>query len=115
MNEDRTQELTKELSDSEKLAFLIEEALANRVWQAEISTRLATVEAFVEDRSRDTRPLLNLIHKEVADLGQSVNHMKQSIRDIRGDIRVFRDEAWRDKYDRQDLTDRVEVLEQRLQ
>jgi len=113
MNEDRTQELTKELSDSEKLAFLVEEALANRAWQQEVSARLAKVESFVEDRSRDTRPMLELIHKEVADLGQSVNHLKQSVRDIRGDIRIFREDAWREKHERQDLADRIEALEQR--
>jgi hypothetical protein len=85
MNEDETQELTKELSDSEKLAFLVEEALANRTWQAEMRTRLAKVEAFVDERSRETRPMLELIVKEMADLGQSV-------KEIRTDLKLLRQE-----------------------
>lgn len=106
MNEDSTQELTKELSDSEKLAFLVEEAIANRAWQAEMRTRLEKVETFVDERSRETRPILELIVKEVADLGQSV-------KEIRTDLKLLRQEMWHEKRERADLEERVTTLEAR--
>lgn len=113
MNEDGTQELTKEFSDSEKLAFLVEEAIANRAWQAEVRTwqvemrsRLERVETFVDERSRETRPMLELIVKEVADLGQSV-------KEIRTDLKLLRQEMWHEKRERADLEERVTTLEAR--
>jgi hypothetical protein len=106
MNEDKTQELTKELSDSEKLAFVVEELLAQRAWQAQISTRLEKVEAFVDERSRETRPMLELIVKEVADLGQSV-------KEIRADLRVQGNEDWQWKREFVELAERVAALENR--
>lgn len=106
MNEDSTQELTKELSDSEKLAFLVEEAIANRAWQAEMRSRLERVETFVDERSRETRPILELIVKEVAELGQSV-------KEIRTDLKLLRQEMWHEKRERADLEERVTTLEAR--
>lgn len=106
MNEDGTQELTKELSDSEKLAFLVEEAIANRAWQAEMRSRLERVETFVDERSRETPPILELIVKEVADLGQSV-------KEIRTDLKLLRQEMWHEKRERADLEERVTTLEAR--
>jgi hypothetical protein len=106
MNEDRTAELSKDLSDSEKLAFLIEEAMTNREWRAEISARLAKVETFVEERSREIRPILELILKAVADLGQSV-------KEIRANIRILRDGEWRKKREMVELADRRAALESR--
>jgi len=106
MNEDSTKELSKDMSDSEKLAFLIEEAIANREWRTEISTRLAKVETFVEDRSRETRPIMERILKEIADLGQSV-------KEIRADIRILRDEDWRKKRELADFDDRITARESR--
>lgn len=106
MNEDSTQELTKELSDSEKLAFLVEEAIATRAWQAEMRTRLEKVETFVDERSRETRPMLELIVKAVADLGQSV-------KEIRTDLKLLRQEMWHEKRERADLEERITTLEAR--
>ncbi len=70
MSEVTTAELNKELTDSEKLAFLVKEAIANREWQMEMRTwqsdasaRLVRLEASAEDRSRETRPILELIVK----------------------------------------------------
>lgn len=106
MNEDSTQELTKELSDGEKLAFLVEEAIANRAWQAEMRSRMERVETFVDERSRETRPILELIVKEVAELGQSV-------KEIRTDLKLLRQEMWHEKRERADLEERVTTLEAR--
>lgn len=55
-----TQALTKDLTDSEKLDWLIR-------FISIMDSRLQKVEAFVDDRSRDTRPMLELVHKEIAD------------------------------------------------
>ena len=106
MYEDSTQELINELSDSEKLAFLVEEAIANRARQAEMCTQLERVETFVDERSRETRPILELIVKEVAELGQSV-------KEIRADLRVQRNEDWQWKREFMELADRVTALETR--
>lgn len=113
MNEDRTAELTKDMSDSEKLAFIVAELIANRewqmevrAWQADMSARMAKVETFVEERSRETRPILELILKEVADLSQSV-------REIRTDLKLLREEMWKEKRERAELADRVAALESR--
>ncbi len=51
---------TKNLTTDEKLDLIISDL-------ADVKARLGKVEAFVEDHQRDTRPLLNLIHKELAD------------------------------------------------
>ena len=106
MNEDSTREPTKDLSDSEKLAFVVEELIAQRAWQAQVSARLEKVEAFVEERSRETRPMLELIVKEVADLGQSV-------KEIRADFRIQRNEDWQWKREFVELAERVAALESR--
>jgi chromosome segregation ATPase len=120
MNEGTTAELNKEMSDSDKLAFLVKEAIANREWQMEVrawqadaSARLAKVEAFVEERSRETRPMLELIVKEVADLNQSVREIRADIREIRADIRILRTEDWKWKREFLALSDRVGALEDR--
>ncbi|MGH9838041.1 MAG: hypothetical protein ACREEM_04580 [Blastocatellia bacterium] len=55
-----TEDITKDLTDSEKLNLILAELADLREWRAK-------VDAFMEERSRDTRPLLDLIHKEIAD------------------------------------------------
>ncbi len=51
---------TNDLSDSEKLDLILSELSDLRTWRVK-------VDAFIEDRGRDTRPKLELIHKELAD------------------------------------------------
>jgi len=62
-----TEENTKDLTADEKLDLILSELSDMREWRAGVDVRLAKVEAFVDDRSRDTRPMLDLIHKEIAD------------------------------------------------
>jgi hypothetical protein len=106
MNGDSTAELTKDMSDSEKLAFIVAELIANREWQADMSARMTKVETFVEERSRETRPILELILKEVSDLSQSV-------KEIRTDLKLLREEMWKEKRERAELEARVTTLESR--
>lgn len=62
------------------------------------------VDAFIEDRSRDTRPKLDLIHKDVADI-------RDEIVDIRRELKLFREELWQEKKERADLDNRLSRLE----
>ena len=61
------EENTKNLTTDEKLDLLLAESVFVRTELASQGARLAKVEAFIEDRSRDTRPMLDKIYKEVAD------------------------------------------------
>jgi len=54
------EEITKDLTDSEKLNWLIAEF-------SDMKSRIIKMEAFAEERSRDTQPMLGKIHKEIAD------------------------------------------------
>ena len=77
-NEDPSKELTKDLTDSEKLDVIL--------------ARLVRVEAFIEDRARDTNPMLGRIYKEVADLNVSVGRKERDIQLLREDIKNERHE-----------------------
>jgi hypothetical protein len=55
---DRPEETTKDLSDSEMLDLILSRL-------SSVESRLAALE---EDRTRETRPKLDLIHKEIADM-----------------------------------------------
>ena len=54
------EEITKDLTDSEKLNLILAELADMKIWRTK-------VDAFIEDRSRDTQPMLGKIHKEIAD------------------------------------------------
>lgn len=54
------EEITKDLTDSEKLNLILADLADMKIWRAK-------VDAFIEDRSRDTQPMLGKIHKEIAD------------------------------------------------
>ncbi|MDX2044832.1 MAG: hypothetical protein SF097_26710 [Acidobacteriota bacterium] len=54
------EEITKDLTDSEKLNLILAELADFKIWRTK-------VDAFIEDRSRDTQPMLGKIHKEIAD------------------------------------------------
>ncbi len=53
-----SEENTKDLTVDEKLDLLLAE-------MANVQMQLAKLEAFAEDRSRDTRPMLDKIHKKL--------------------------------------------------
>jgi len=71
-------ENTKDLTVDEKLDMVLAELA---FLKADFGARLAKVEAFVEDRSRDTRPMLDKLYKEVADtrieVGEVKSHLKR--------------------------------------
>jgi hypothetical protein len=98
-NEDPTKELTKDLTDSEKLDWLIQAARM-------MDGRLQTVETFVADRARDTNPMLERIYKEVADLNVSVGRIER-------DIQLLREDIHNKRHERVILGKRVTALENR--
>ncbi|MDQ3012814.1 MAG: hypothetical protein M3X11_19165 [Acidobacteriota bacterium] len=70
------EESTKDLTIDEKLDMILSELA---FLKADFGARLVKVEAFVEDRSRDTRPILDKIYKEVADLRIEVKEVKDRV------------------------------------
>ena len=66
------EENTKDLTVNEKLDMILSEL-------AFVKARLVKVEAFVEDRSRDTRPMLDKIYKEVADARLEVKEVRDRV------------------------------------
>ncbi|MEO6726476.1 MAG: hypothetical protein ABIP14_14410 [Blastocatellia bacterium] len=70
------EENTKDLTIDEKLDMVLAELV---FMKADFGARLAKVEVFVEDRSRDTRPMLDKIYKEVADMRIEVKETKDRV------------------------------------
>lgn len=58
---------TKDLSDSEKLNLILAELADSRVWRTNMDAWRAEVSAFIEERSRETKPLLGQIQKEIIE------------------------------------------------
>lgn len=54
------EEITKNLTMDEKLDLVLIEL-------ADVKARVLKLEAFAEERSRDTKPMLGQIHKDIAD------------------------------------------------
>jgi hypothetical protein len=82
--------------------------LSDRQLLEQISRRLAAVESFVEDRSRDTRPLLGQIQKELADFRGEFLDFKQ---EMRHELRMLREDLTAERKQRLVLEDRIEELE----
>ncbi len=60
-------EITKDLTDSEKLNLILADLANVKSELADMKVWRTKVDEFIEDRSRDTQPLLGKIHKEIAD------------------------------------------------
>ena len=95
---DSTKDLSA-LSVDEKLNLLLAD-------MRDIKARLASLEAFAEDRSRDTRPMLERIHQEVAEQGQTLHALRR-------DVELFREDIFNERRARADLAARVAELERR--
>lgn len=90
---------TQDLTDSEKLNLILADL-------GDIKRRLTKLEAFAEDRSRDTRPMLERIHQEVAEQGQTLHALRR-------DVELFREDIFNERRARADLAARVADLERR--
>jgi hypothetical protein len=96
---DLTENLIKELTDSQKLNLILTDL-------ADIKARLVKVEAFIDDKSRDTNPMLERIYKEVAE-------QTRSIREIRNELKLIHERLNYEGRERFDLEGRVAALESR--
>ncbi|MGH9846612.1 MAG: hypothetical protein ACREEM_48555 [Blastocatellia bacterium] len=61
-----TEDITKDLTDSEKLNLIL--------------ARLGALEAITDERSRDTRPLLDSLHEHVDRLGADLQEIKAIVK-----------------------------------
>lgn len=101
-----TEEITKNLTADEKLDLILSRLDG-------IETRLAKVEVFVEDRSRDTRPMLDRIHKDLADTRVELAEMRADVGDVKREIRLLREDMWNERKERVELAERVGRLDAR--
>jgi hypothetical protein len=106
-------ENTKDLSADEALKqilsrqdLILAELADLRLWREGVDARLVKIEAFVDDRLRDTQPLLGKIHKEVADT-------RADIGDIKRELRLLREDLWNERKERIEIAERVSQLEMR--
>jgi hypothetical protein len=106
MSEDETKKLT-----DRQLLELIRRDLAD------VKARLATVEAFVEDRSRDTRPLLGQIQKELTDtrteLSGRLETLEGEVKTIRRELGLLREDIRNERLARVESAERIEDLERK--
>lgn len=90
-----TEEITKDLSDSEKLNLILSRLTTIETEVRDVKTRLTALE---EDRARDTKPLLGEIRKEMqegfarvearlATLAQESKTTRREVGLLREDIR----------------------------
>ena len=107
------EETTKELSNDDILRALLTRtdqlfALVQQLFtqQQEMNARLIKVEAFVDERAYDTRPRLDIIVKEIAEI-------KEDLRATNNEMRLFREEIWGERKVRAGLEYRVELLERK--
>ena len=106
-------EKTDELSTKDLLKVLIEEVGQVNLRLNEMNARLIKVEAFVDDRSRDTRPRLDLIHKEIADLKHNdIARLHQEIADSKASLQ--QEIANSEERLRQEIANSEERLQQQI-
>jgi len=110
-----TEENTKDLTDSEKLNLILADLAVLKNEMADVKSRLVKVEAFVDDRSRDTRPKLEMIHKEVADIraefGERLIAIEREVKTIRRELGLLREDIRNERLERVELEERVSSLE----
>jgi archaellum component FlaC len=72
-----------------------------------IEATMRQVLAILEDKSRDTRPMLNSIHKELSDLNFAVREMAGEMATMKGALRRI------ESAEIEELRQRVEALEKK--
>lgn len=79
-----SEETTKDLTSDEKLDLILmrltgleEDMTTVKTDLVAVNARLSRLEAIAEDRSRETRPQLDRIHKEISDLRVEVGELKE--------------------------------------
>lgn len=80
---------------------------------AQILQRLAALEARADDRARETRPKLDLIIAELADLREGQKDALKRLARIEAQLRVLSEDVLNVRADQRRLEDRMDDLERR--
>jgi chromosome segregation ATPase len=97
---------TKDLTDSEKLNRILADL-------ADVKTRLGALESTAEDRSRDTRPKLDLIIKELSDAREEIRDVAARLDRIEARFETLAIDVMDVRTVQRRLGDRVSELERR--
>jgi uncharacterized protein (DUF3084 family) len=101
-----TEDNTKDLSADEKLNLILAELSDLRAWRTKVDT-------FMEDRSRDTRPLLESLQAHVDRLGADIQEIKAVVKRLDSGFTQFSREVMDIKARQYDVEQRVNNLENR--
>lgn len=101
-------ERTKDLTTDEKLDLVLAELA---FMKADFGARLARLEAFAEDKSRDTRPMLDRIHKEVADVMVEIVEARSELMRLDRKWEVLNDDVMEVRVFNRDLNRRLDKIE----
>lgn len=103
-----SEEKTKDLTTNEKLDLILAELT---FMKSDFSARLAKLEAFAEDKSRDTRPMLDRIHKEVADTRAEMVEVRSELMRLNRKWEVLNDDVMEVRVFNRDLNRRLDKIE----
>lgn len=78
-----TDDITKSLTDSEKLDFLINAVSDIRLRQVALEERQSTLEQLVRDRLYDTRPLWQAVLQQLEQINARLDGQQQVIEQIK--------------------------------
>ncbi len=110
-----SEEKTKDLTSDEKLDRILTELAFVKSDLAfvkmDFGARLARLEAFAEDKSPDTRPMLDRIHKAVADLTVEVVEVKSELMRLNRKWEVLNDDVMEVRVFNRDLNRRLDKIE----
>jgi hypothetical protein len=97
---------TADLTMNEKLDRILSELADLKVWRA-------GVDALLEDRTRETRPKLDLIIKELSDLRGEMTEVRRDLRSVDRKLEIFNTELLEMKVDLRDFDKRLTESERR--
>jgi len=100
------EENTKDLTDSEKLNLILAELADLKEWRAK-------VDAFIDDRSRDTRPLWEIIHAQTEKLIEQNALIVETLRHVETKLNVLTIDVMDIRTVQQVMGARLSALEQR--
>lgn len=108
-----TEENTKDLTDSEKLNLILADLASVKSELADLREWRAKVDAFIDDRSRDTHPKLDLIIKELSDAREEIRDIVTRLDRIESRFETLAMDVVDVRSAQRRLGDRVSLLEQR--
>lgn len=101
-----TDDPTKDLTTDEMLRALLADVRS-------MNDRLSGIESAAEDRTRETRPKLDLIVKAIADLSEDMREVKKDLRSLHRKLDIFNSEMLAMKADLKDFDERLTASERR--